>query len=126
MVEELKAEHLGVNILCKTLEVSRSGYYAWRSRPVSEREQEGTKLSLRVREIFEKSRGTYGAPRIQKQLAAAGEKHGKERIRKIMRKAQKEVRENDRLQARSADRTAGDPDGEPGDDAGDAKRGMGF
>lgn len=84
MVEELTAERLDVKILCKTLEVSRSGYYAWRERPTSEREQKSAVLSVKVREIFEKSRSTYGAPRIQKQLAVLGENHGKERIRKIM------------------------------------------
>ena len=84
MVEELKAEHLDVKTLCKTLEVSRSGYYAWAKRPESEREQESAALSIKVREIFEKSRQTYGAPRIQKKLSELGQSHGKERIRKIM------------------------------------------
>lgn len=84
MVEELKADHLDVKILCKTLEVSRSGYYAWLGRPSSERDQESACLSVKVRQIFERSRKTYGAPRIQKQLAELGENHGKERIRKIM------------------------------------------
>lgn len=84
MVEELKADTLDVKIICKTLEVSRSGYYAWLGRPVSERDQESAALSSKVRQIFECSRKTYGASRIQKKLAELGASHGKERIRKIM------------------------------------------
>ena len=84
MVEELKAEHLDVKTLCTTLEVSRSGYYAWLNRPASERERDSEELSVKVRQIFKQSRQTYGSPRIQKQLADLGENHGKERIRKIM------------------------------------------
>lgn len=86
MVEELKAEHLDVKTLCKALKVSRSGYYAWAKRPESDRAKESAVLSVKVRQIFEKSRKTYGSPRIQKQLAELGSNHGKERIRKIMRK----------------------------------------
>ena len=85
MVEELNDEYLCVNMLCKVLEVSRSGYYAWRSRPESVRRQEGGELAKEIREIFDRSRGTYGLPRIQEKLKAIGKNHGKERIRKIMR-----------------------------------------
>ena len=84
MVEELRAEHLAVNILCKTLSVSRAGYYAWRDRPLCERAQSTAALSLEVRAIFERSRGTYGAPRIQEALKGVGKRHGKGRIGKIM------------------------------------------
>jgi putative transposase len=85
MVETLKTEQdLDVKIICCTLNVSRAGYYAWRIRPESGRERESSTLSTRVREVFERSRGTYGAPRIRKKLAELGEHHGKERIRKLM------------------------------------------
>ena len=89
MVETLKAEpYLDVKIICRTLQVSRAGYYAWRIRPESDRARESVELSAKVREIFERSRGTYGAPRIQKKLAELGDNHGKERIRKIMVKGE--------------------------------------
>jgi len=85
MVETLKAEpYLDVKIICRTLQVSRAGYYAWRVRPASDRARESVELSAKVREVFDRSRGTYGAPRIQKKLAEIGENHGKERIRKLM------------------------------------------
>ncbi len=86
MVEHLRDEGLDVITLCTALEVSKSGYYAWKKRPKSARDQENAGLSARVREIFKRSRGTYGAPRIQKKLKEAGANHGKERVRKIMRK----------------------------------------
>ncbi len=89
MVETLKAEpYLDVKIICRTLQVSRAGYYAWRIRPESDRARESSELSTKVREVFERSRGTYGAPRIQKKLAELGEHHGKERIRKLMVKGE--------------------------------------
>jgi len=85
MVESLKTEpYLDVKIICRTLQVSRAGYYAWRVRPASDRARESVDLSAKVREVFDRSRGTYGAPRIQKKLAEIGENHGKERIRKLM------------------------------------------
>lgn len=84
MVEELKVENLEVKILCETLELSRSGFYSWIKRPECERAKQSADLSLEVRRIFEKSRGTYGVPRIQEELKEAGKNHGKERVRKIM------------------------------------------
>ena len=84
MVEELTDEYLGVTILCRTLEVSRSGYYAWKARPESERQRESDELARNIREIFDRSRGTYGTPRIYEKLKELGKNHGKERIRKIM------------------------------------------
>lgn len=86
MVEELNDENLDVKLLCETLEISRSGYYAWMDRPQSEREKESASLAAKIREIFLRSRGTYGAPRIQKALSELGENHSKERVRRIMAK----------------------------------------
>jgi transposase InsO family protein len=84
MVEELNDEYLDVTVLCRTLKVSRSGYYAWRGRPRPERDRESAALAVKVREIFERSRGTYGVPRIHEKLKELGANHGRERIRKIM------------------------------------------
>ena len=52
--------------------MSPSGYYAWRKRERSAREHSDEALSARVREIHQRSRGTYGAPRIHAELAAEG------------------------------------------------------
>ncbi len=58
-----------VRLLCRVLQVSRSGFYAWRKRDPSERALEDAKLRPKVRAIFEKSNHTYGSPRIQAELA---------------------------------------------------------
>jgi putative transposase len=50
------------------LEVSTSGYYAWRQRPPSQREREDERLKELIRAIHTASRGTYGAPRIWAEL----------------------------------------------------------
>ena len=85
MVEELKVEpSLAVKFLCKILEVNRSSYYAWAKRPTPKRDEQSRELSVKIRQIFEMSRGTYGAPRIQQTLSQDGHRHGKNRIGKIM------------------------------------------
>lgn len=53
-----------VSILCRVLQVSRSGYYAWKSRPLSKRSREDAALAEKIREVHERSRQTYGYPRV--------------------------------------------------------------
>jgi len=60
---------LPVATVCRTLGVSTSGYYAWRRRGPSRREREDAVLTERIRKFHERSRGTYGAPRIHRDLA---------------------------------------------------------
>jgi len=74
-----------VATMCRVLGVSRSGYYAWRSRSPSKRRLEDGELSKRVREIHERSRGTYGAPRIHAELAYEGVHVGRKRVARLMR-----------------------------------------
>ena len=57
-----------IAVLCRVLRVSRSGFYAWATRPPSRREVEDRSLTRLIREIHEGSRGTYGAPRIWAEL----------------------------------------------------------
>src|SRR5258708_2520258 len=58
--------------MCQTLQVSKSGYYAWSGRPMSRRQQRRTQLVERVREAHENSRRTYGSPRVTVELKASG------------------------------------------------------
>ena len=53
-----------VSLMCRVLAVSRSGYYAWRTRRPSARAQADDVLEQRIRTIHEGSRGTYGRPRV--------------------------------------------------------------
>ena len=71
--------------LCRKLGVSRSGYYAWRNRDVSERRLQDLQLLPVVTEIFTASRETYGYPRIHAALKTAGIRCGRHRIARIMR-----------------------------------------
>jgi putative transposase len=61
-----------VSVLCKVLKVSRSGYYDWKDRPPSRRSREDIALSAKIHEIHERSRGTYGSPRVHAELRAIG------------------------------------------------------
>ena len=58
--------------MCQELEVSPSGYYAWRHRPPSAREMANRELLGRIEAVFEESDGTYGSPRVYHQLKAQG------------------------------------------------------
>jgi HTH-like domain len=53
-----------VSSLCRVLRISTSGYYEWKDRPTSNRERENTTLTERIREIHQRSRETYGYPRV--------------------------------------------------------------
>lgn len=73
--------------MCRVLEVSPSGYYAWLKRPPSPRAQEDAKLLKRIRDIHRRSKGTYGAPRIHAELAADGVHVGRKRVARLMKAA---------------------------------------
>ena len=74
-----------VKTMCRVLEISTSGYYAWRQRQPSQRTQADQKLSERIREIHQNSKGTYGAPRIHAELADTGVRVGRKRVARLMR-----------------------------------------
>ncbi len=74
-----------VTTMCRLLGVSTSGYYAWRGREPSARSRSDRALSERVRAIHERSRGTYGAPRIHAELIEQGECVARKRIARLMR-----------------------------------------
>ena len=61
-----------VATMCRVLEVSPSGYYAWLERAPSTRARADQALLTRICAIHERSRGTYGAPRIHAELAEEG------------------------------------------------------
>lgn len=72
---------------CKTLGVSRSGYYKRASAKVSKRETENIRLLSLVENIYKASRSTYGSPRIHAQLKAMGHHVGRGRIERLMRRS---------------------------------------
>ncbi len=72
---------------CRVLGVSPSGYYAWLKRPPSKRAQVDAVLLERIQTIHERSRTTYGVPRVHAELAAEGIRVGKKRVARLMRQA---------------------------------------
>jgi putative transposase len=76
-----------VSMLCKALEVSKSGYYAWKSRSSSRRIREAEALIERIREIHERSRQTYGYPGVHAELCTLGMRCGRCRVARLMPKA---------------------------------------
>jgi transposase InsO family protein len=73
-----------VTILCNVLEVSRSGFYAWTERVPSARSLEDAKLRVHVAAAYELGRGNYGAPRIHRELRAAGLHVSRKRVVRLM------------------------------------------
>ncbi|HVC86055.1 MAG TPA: IS3 family transposase [Gaiellaceae bacterium] len=82
-----KAAH-SIAIMCRVLEVSRSGYHAWTQRPLAPRTLEDARLTERIRELHRKRRGVYGSPRIWSDLVLDdGERIGRKRVERLMRQA---------------------------------------
>jgi putative transposase len=74
-----------VGLLCLLLEVSRSGYYAWRGRPVSRRAVADRALTAEIRVIHERSQRRYGSPRVHEELGANDVRVGRKRVARLMK-----------------------------------------
>lgn len=75
----------GVERMCRALGVGRSGYYAWRKRPPSQREQANQALLKQIQDEHEASRQTYGSPRIHAVLQRKGLSCSRKRVARLMR-----------------------------------------
>ena len=78
-----KANHR-VSVMCRTLGVSRSGFYAWAGREPSARRRADIELTTQIRHAFDASRCTYGAPRIHAVLARDRVQVSRKRIARLM------------------------------------------
>jgi transposase InsO family protein len=77
-----------VRMLCRVLEVSRAGYYAFERRGPSMRERSDRELTATIRELHEKSRRTYGSPRVHRELRdGRRQRVGRKRVARLMRTA---------------------------------------
>ena len=74
-----------INKMCSVLKVSRSGYYDWRKRVVSQRAQANELLLCEIRKAYELNRGLYGSPRITEELHSLGISCNRKRVAKLMR-----------------------------------------
>ena len=75
-----------VTVLCRVLGLARSGYYAWRKRPLSVRVQQDQQLTADVQRIFTDSHQTYGSPRVPAELRKATP-CARKRVARLMRQA---------------------------------------
>lgn len=82
----MKADH-SLSQLCAAFDVKRSGYHAWVHAEASPREQADAVLQAKVRAAHTRHLGRYGAPRLQRELAAQGDRHGCKRIARLLRAA---------------------------------------
>lgn len=73
-----------VGISCKVLQVSRSGYYAWRIQPASRRRQRREHLAVQICQMHREHRSRYGSPRIYHALKARGQEVCENTVAKIM------------------------------------------
>jgi len=73
-----------VTKMCQVLKVSRSGYYYWLKYPISQRKIEDMKLKQEITEIYQKSRRTYGSPRIHQKLLREDHHIGRKRVARLM------------------------------------------
>ena len=78
-------EAFPVTLMCRVLEVERSGFYAWRARGPSAHARSDQRLLVEVRAVHRASRGCYGSPRIHAELKARGERVSRKRIARLMR-----------------------------------------
>ena len=74
-----------VAAMCRVLEVSVSGYYAWRKREPSLHSREDAELANKIKGAFQSNRCVYGSPRIHAELHAQGIHCARKRIARLMR-----------------------------------------
>jgi putative transposase len=86
-----------VTLLCRVLQVSRSGFYAWQQRPAAARTVQDQTLGLEIAAIFAESRGRYGSPRVHAELRVRGQRTGRHRVARLMRSAGLRARERRRF-----------------------------
>lgn len=74
-----------MSAMCSALGVTRQGYYAWRKRGASAHDLADAELAAGISEIYEASRGVYGAPKVFAELKRAGVRTSRKRVARIMR-----------------------------------------
>lgn len=84
---ERRKTYFPVRMMCRLLKVSKSGYYAWRSRPESDHAKIDRHLLPKIHRIHEASFGTYGSPRVKAELNDEGVNIGRRRVARLMRSA---------------------------------------
>ena len=97
-IDELRQAY-PIAAMCRVLEVSESGYHAWRKRPPSPRAQQNARLEVEIKAAHERTRQTYGPERLQADLADNGIRVGVYRIKRIRRKLRLRCRQKRKFKA---------------------------
>lgn len=97
------AERFPVDLMCQVLNVSRSGFYAWRGRPQSTQAQRRDQLREHIEAAHAESRRTYGSPRVHAELEAKGVTCSKNTVAKLMRANQIRSKRRRRFVVRTTD-----------------------
>ncbi len=96
-----------VRLLCRTLKVSRAGFYAWQTRPPpAARARTDERLGLEIATIHAESRQRYGCPRIHAELAARGCHTSRKRVARLMRARGVAARRRRRFRVTTQSRTS--------------------
>ena len=98
-----------LGLVCRVLEVSRAGYYAWRRRPESARAKRGRELAAKIKAVHEDNRGVYGSPRVCRALAAQGEGVCENTVARVMRQYEIRAKTKRRFVPRTTDGNHGCP-----------------
>lgn len=77
--------HYPVTALCRNLQVTRSGFYAWAKRPLSRRDVANGAALVHIRAIYRRHRQNYGSPRVRRDLRDEGIEMGRHRVARLMR-----------------------------------------
>ena len=84
MIARYRGEY-PLTLMCRVLEIARATFYAWQRRGPSARARADVRLRLQLMGYHRRSRGTYGRPRLQRDLRDAGQHVGTERVARLMR-----------------------------------------
>ena len=87
-----QASAFPVKLLCRMLNVQRSGYYEWRDRPCPVIVPEELALRRRMKELFTASRGSLGSRMMMRNLREEGFEIGRERVRRLMKRLNLQVK----------------------------------
>lgn len=102
-IREQLCPQFPVEVCCEVLEVSRSGYYAWRDRPDSARAKRREELAEKIRAVHKENRGVYGSPRVFQVLKARGEGVCENTVARVMREQEIRAKSKKKFVPRTTD-----------------------
>ena len=90
-------------MICRVLQVSRSGFFAWLKRPVSRRRQRQQELMQKIEAAYRENRELYGSPRVHRALLIDGQRVSRNTVAKLMRQAKLRAKSRRRFVPRTTD-----------------------